>query len=395
MTDIPDRNSDFLDHLTHHVKEHLGDEKFGVSELAKQVNMSRSNLLRKVKHLTGSSVSIFIRKVRLNEAKKLLKKRDLTVSEIAFRVGFSSTSYFTKCFREEYGFPPGEAAKRMDIKIETSSEPEISQEALPYPTRYVLPGLILLVIAGFSIAYYFMSLPKPLPEKLLEKSIAVLPFKNDSKDSSNIYLINGLMEAIMDNLQKVKDLKVVSRTTVEKYRNKTKSIPELAQELQVNYFIEGSGQKIGDQILLSIQLIEAPNDRHIWSKRYERKMADVFQLQTEIALDMANEIEAIITPEELQRIEKQPTQNPIAYDLYLEGLGKTMEKNEKSLQEAIELFKKAIEEDNQFPHAYAYIGICYYYLEIFQPEKKYGLEINTYADKSHFDRSGTRSCIGS
>ncbi len=216
----------------------------------------------------------------------------------------------------------------------------------------------------------------------LEKSIAVLPFKNDSGDTSNIYVINGLMEAIMNNLQKIEDLKVVSRTTVEKYRDKSKSIAELSEELQVSYFIEGSGQKIGDDILLSIQLIEAHSDRHIWANRYERKMANVFQLQTEVALNVANEIEVVIMPEERQRIEKQPTENPVAYDLYLEGLGKTTEKTEASLQEAIEFFKKAVKEDEQFAPAYAYIAICYYYLDIFQTEKKYGSIINTYADKA-------------
>ncbi len=100
MTDISNQQSEFLAQLTHQIKAHLGEEKFGVSQLAGKVNMSRSNLLRKVKQQTGHSVSIFIRKVRLEEAKKLLRKNKLTVSEIAFQVGFSSTSYFTKCFRE-------------------------------------------------------------------------------------------------------------------------------------------------------------------------------------------------------------------------------------------------------------------------------------------------------
>src|SRR5690606_34887147 len=138
-----------------------------------------------------------------------------------------------------------------------------------------------------------------------EKSIAVLPFKNDSNDSSNVYLVNGLMESTLNNLQQINGLRVVSRTSVEKYRNGTKSIPEMAEELNVSYFVEGSGQKIGDRILLNIQLIEASTDRHLWTKQYRREMRDVFGLQQEIARDIAGKIEVRITPEEAERIGKR------------------------------------------------------------------------------------------
>jgi TolB-like protein/Flp pilus assembly protein TadD len=236
-----------------------------------------------------------------------------------------------------------------------------------------------------SLLVYFIFIKKDaaaVPSLPLEKSIAVLPFKNDSADSTNLYIINGLMEAILDNLQQVEDLKVVSRTTVEKYRNQSKTIPELSEELQVNYFIEGSGQKIGDQILLSIQLIEAPNDRHIWSQRYEREARGIFDLQTEIALQVAEKIEAIITPEERQRITTPPTDNPVAYDFFLAGLGQTQKETREGMVAAINLFKQAIEEDPNFAQAYGFTGICYYYLDIFQSVKKYSLEINTYADQA-------------
>jgi len=109
---------------------------------------------------------------------------------------------------------------------------------------------------------------KPFTKKqiLSVKSIAILPFKNDSSDSTNVYFINGLMESVLNNLQKIADLRVVSRTSVEQYRHTVKSIPEIAEELNVAYIIEGSGQKIGDQILLNVQLIDALTDKHIWSR---------------------------------------------------------------------------------------------------------------------------------
>src|SRR5690606_24825990 len=107
-------------------------------------------------------------------------------------------------------------------------------------------------------------------EDQTERSIAVLPFKNDSADSTNVYLINGIMESTLSNLQKIGNLRVISRTSTEKYRDSKKTIKEMADELNVDYFVEGSGQKIGEQILLNIQLVDAVNDRHLWSKQYRR-----------------------------------------------------------------------------------------------------------------------------
>lgn len=209
-----------------------------------------------------------------------------------------------------------------------------------------------------------------------------MPFKNNSNDASNIYLINGVTDAILNHLQKIEDLKVTSRTTTEKYREVIRTIPELSEELNVNYFLEGSGQKIGDQILLTVQLINAKKDQPIWSERYERMSKDIFELQMEVAKNIALQIEATITPEEAERMEKIPTENLKAYDLYLKGQQYAREESYEGLLEAVELFQQAIAEDENFAHAYAFIAICYYYLDLFQANKQYGLEINTYADRA-------------
>src|SRR5690606_7154799 len=148
-------------------------------------------------------------------------------------------------------------------------------------------GLVVLL----TVAWIFFK-PQILGGKLTrEKSIIVLPFKNDSGDSTNVYLINGLMEATLNNLQKIKDLRVLSRTSAEKYRESNKSIPEMADELNVNYLVEGSGQKMGDKIVLNIQLIDGAKDRHLWSKQYRREVSDIFALQLEISKDIAQEIQ--------------------------------------------------------------------------------------------------------
>jgi TolB-like protein/AraC-like DNA-binding protein/Tfp pilus assembly protein PilF len=368
--------NDFLSQVTAIVEKNISNEKFGVSELADEMNMSRSNLLRKVKKVTKLSVSQMISQIRLKRSMEMLRKSSLNVSEVSHQVGFSSTSYFIKCFREYYGYPPGEVGKR------DASETNPTPIHPSSPKRnLVLAGSIALAAAlaiGFVL---YESLPSAA-SLTLEKSIAVLPFKNDSNDSTNVYLINGLMESTLTNLQKIKDLKVISRTSVEKYRNTSKSIAEMAKELGVSYFVEGSGQKIGEGILLNIQLIEASTDKHLWARQYRREAKDIFDLQQEIAKDIAQEIKVIITPEEEKRIEKDPTDNLEAYDNFLKGKDLFYKSTSASLRESIPYFKKAIELDNQFALAYANAVMVYYYLDIFRAEKMFTHEVNGYADKA-------------
>ncbi len=156
----------------------------------------------------------------------------------------------------------------------------------------------------------------------------------------------------------------------------------MAKELDVNYFIEGSGQKIGDNILLNIQLIDAASDRHLWARQYRREAKDIFELQQEVAKHIAREIQAIITPEEKQRIEKNPTDNLEAYDSYLKGKDLFYESTSASLNASLPYFKKAIELDDRFALAYANLVMVYYYLDFFHFEKRYGEEIDNYADKA-------------
>ncbi|WP_028298021.1 helix-turn-helix domain-containing protein [Olivibacter sitiensis] len=380
MPDLQPDTKDFISQITTIVEDNLSNEQFGVSELADASHMSRSNLLRKVKHLTNLSVSQFIRQVRLKHSMDMLRTSSLTVSEIAHQVGFGSTSYFIKCFREYYGYPPGEANKRS----ETESEVNEVDFARPNRTRrpIILAFVALLILFGIGwMGYYLWPSPEPIT---LEKSIVVLPFKNDSNDSTNVYLINGLMESTLNNLQKIKDLKVISRTSAEKYRNTAKSIPEMARELNANYFVEGSGQKIGNQILLNIQLIEASSDKHLWTRQYRREVKDIFQLQQEIAKDIASEIQVIVTLDERKQIEKKPTENLVAYDLFLKGLDLLRQGGSENLESAIAYFKKAIEQDNKFALAHACAAIACYYLDIFQTEKKYTSDIASFADKALF-----------
>lgn len=388
MTDPSPIDDDFLSQVTAVIEKNIGNEQFGVSELADEMNMSRSNLLRKIKKESKLSVSQLISQVRLKKAMELLRKSSMNVSEVSHQVGFNSPSYFIKCFREYYGFPPGEVGKRDESELQPVAAPPSSGKR-----NLILVGcLTLVVVLAVSAWFYFNSAVSDSAP--LEKSIVVLPFKNDSNDSTNVYLINGLMESTLNNLQQIKDLKVISRTSAEKYKNTSRSIPEMSKELNANYFVEGSGQKIGDQILLNIQLIEGPTDKHLWAKQYRRETKDIFELQQEIARNITEEINAVITLDEQKRIEKNPTDDLVAYDLFLKGRDLLDVTNNKHLEQSISFFKKAIEKDKTFGLAYAYAAMAYYYLDIFQTEKKYGVEISSYADKAFgFDQATSESQI--
>lgn len=388
MSDPSSSRDHFIDQAEALVVENLSNDQFGVSELAAAMNMSRSNLLRKIKKKTTLSASQFIRQVRLEQGMELLRDSSLTVSEISYQVGFGSTSYFIKCFREHYGYPPGEAAKNQ-------LEADNSKANVRRPKSRKLIGVVsLLGILIIISALLFYNKNSPDPENELEKSIVVLPFKNVSSDSSNVYFINGLMESTLNSLQKIADFRVISRTSAETYKNSDRSIPEIAEELNVNYVVEGSGQRVGDQVLLNIQLIEANSDRPVWSEQYRREVVDVFDLQDEVARKIAEAVKATVTPAELEQIEKRPTENLVAYDYYLQALGPFHSRTREGLEEAIPLFEKAIEEDPEFSLAYAHVAISYFFLDVYQKQKQYTEQINTYADKALlFDSKSAESLI--
>ncbi len=388
MSNAPNIERDFIDQKESVILENLSNEQFGVSELAEIMNMSRSNLLRKIKKNTQLSASQFIRQVRLKKSMQMLEQTSLNVSEISFQVGFGSTSYFIKCFREYYGHPPGEVGKGTSAKEKES----VQTHFLKRHQRLLIAAVSLIVLG---LSFFIFNKQFTATEVEIEKSIAVLPFKNESSDSSNLYFVNGLMASALNNLQKIEDLRVVSRTSVEKYRHTNKNISEIAEELCVNYLVEGSGQRVGDRVLLNIQLIEASTDKPIWVEQYDQKVVDVFDLQNEVARKIADGIKAKVTSAEMEQIEQKPTENLVAYDYFLQALGPYNTRTREGLEEAISLFDKAIAEDPQFALAYAYIAFSYYYIDLFQKQKQYTELINNNADKALlYNAKSAESLIG-
>jgi TolB-like protein len=189
-----------------------------------------------------------------------------------------------------------------------------------------------------------------------EKSIAVLPFINNSPDQENTYFINGVMEEILGSLQKIKALRVISRTSVEQYRERKKSVREIAEELGVNYIVEGSAQKYGKAFRLRAQLIMAEHETHLWGESYQQEITDVediFNIQIRIAKSIAEELRAVISPEEKKLIEKIPAADLGVYDQYLKARSYWNDFTKESLYKAIEYLNSAIEKNPDWAPLYA------------------------------------------
>ncbi len=359
MTGAIQNDQDFTRRLTELTEANLKNEQFGVSELAHKMNMERSTLHRKVSKIFNISVSRFINQIRLQKALEMLQNTSATISETAYECGFHSATYFSKCFHDYYGFSPGEVKKQKEevmIPATQTAIPKSKQNK--WMLASVLMSALLIVLFFTHEMFNFHVLPE---NESLEKTIAVLPFKNESPDSTNAYFINGLMETIVNNLSKIEDLNVRSRTTVEKYRLVNKSLVEIAKELDVNYIVEGSGQKYGDDILLNIRLLEAKTDRHLFSEQYRKEIRgvnDLVDLQSEIALNIVSQIKAEITPEEKELIDKNSTFSLTAFDFYQRGREEHMKfrikhVNTAALFRAEKYYREALKYDSGYAQAYA------------------------------------------
>lgn len=385
MKDIASFDSAFISKLNEIIFANLENEHFGVNELAREIGLSRFKLNSKIYFIYRKTSNQYIRETRLIRAMEMLQQESVTAAEISFMVGFSSPAYFSTCFSEYYGFPPGEVRKKGLIhlvenkedlfsvpnsnelgclKLSSSQKKKLTIKMMTLITFIILSIIVVIIYSDSNILekVNFFTVNQLTKHK---KSIAVLPFINDSKDPDNVYFINGVMEAILDNLSKIEDLDVRPRTSVEQYRNnKTKTISQIARELGVNYIIEGSGQKIGNQVSLYIQLIDVSAEKHIFSHNYNHKLEDIFNLQSEVAIKIASHINAVISIQEKELIEKISTTNIAALNLYLQGNDiHNIAESEKNWQldiKAERLYKKAIQLDSTYADAYSALGWVVY-----------------------------------
>ena len=192
----------------------------------------------------------------------------------------------------------------------------------PAVMRWAMIGAVLLIVAAVAVGLLILG-PKWSPTAttvISDKSIAVLPFENLSRDPDNAYFADGIQDEILTRLSKIADLKVISRTSTQHYKSAPENLPGIARQLGVAHILEGSVQKSGEAVRVNVQLIKAANDSHLWADTFDRKLTDIFSVESEVAKAIAEQLRAHLSGQEEQVIAARPTNNPEAYDAYLRGL---------------------------------------------------------------------------
>ena len=251
------------------------------------------------------------------------------------------------------------------------------------PRRSWIVALPVMVAIGAAIILIFnvaglrdrlltgVGARRTVPTPRIE-SIAVLPLENLSGDPAQEYFADGMTEALITNLGQIKALRVISRTSVMRYKETKKPLPDIARELKVDGIVEGAVLRSGDRVRITVQLIDANTDRHLWARLYERDLRDVLTLQSEVTSAIAREIQITVTPQEVMPLRSARPVNPEAYDLYLKGQHHYYRWRKEEFEKAIEYFQKAIEADPKYAPAYVGLANSYGWLWIlgFLPPKE-------------------------
>jgi serine/threonine protein kinase/Tfp pilus assembly protein PilF len=244
-------------------------------------------------------------------------------------------------------------------------------EARSRRRRGVLAGAAAaLAIAAIAVGTWLYQRTRPFTP--MERSIAVLPFENLSSDKENAYFAEGIQDEILTRLSKIADLKVISRTSTQNYKSAPKNLPEIARQLGVAHILEGSVQKSADAVRVNVQLIKAVNDSHLWSDTFDRKLTDIFSVESEVSKAIADQLRAKLSGQEEEVIADKPTDNPQAYDAYLRGLAYTLKTaftpaNSLAAQKYV---KEAVQLDPKFALGWAllsYIDASGYLTQSLQP----------------------------
>ena len=225
--------------------------------------------------------------------------------------------------------------------------------------RWAMAMATVLALAATIVGFvFFLRRPVPPAPAAPEKSIAVLPFENRSEEKANAYLADGIQDEILTRLSKIADLRVISRTSTQHYKSAPENLPEIARQLGVAHILEGSVQKSGDAVRVNVQLIKAANDSHLWADTFDRKLTDIFSVESEVAKAIAEQLRVHLTGREEQVIAAKPTDNPEAYDAYLRGLAynlKTATTPANSLG-AQKYLREAVRLDPKFALAWALLS---------------------------------------
>src|ERR1700732_3009930 len=223
---------------------------------------------------------------------------------------------------------------------------------------------VVIIGAAISVALFFVGRytagnnASAARTELPAKSIAVLPFDSLSRDPDNAFFAEGVQDEILTRLAKVADLKVIARTSTQKFKTAPENLPDIAKQLGVLNILEGSVQKAGDQVRVNVQLINALTNAHLWAEIYDRKLTDIFAVESDIAKAIADTLQAKLTGLEKTAMSNKPTENPEAHELYLKGRYFWNRRTGENLKKAADYFQQAIGKDPKYALAYSGLDEC-------------------------------------
>ena len=403
-----------IEKLTNILEVNLDKENFGVKEFANEAGLSRSKLHRKLKSLTGKSASRFIREFRLQKAMVMLQNNVATASEIAYRVGFSSPTYFNTCFHDYYGYPPGEVKFRNSNGVNINNEEHDLEDSSTAQSISKTPSLkkrllakrmvwintvfiLLLSVVSYNL---YQNYKAHFSEELIlkgddDKSIAILPFKNLSEAKEDEFFTRGVRTALQNQLNTLNGLKVISENSMEKYIGSKMDPSEIANEIGVTYLMDGSVQKYGDSIRVIIYFINARENQQLNSMVYIEEFKNLLTLQGKIAEEVAEELNIKLSHEEVEQFDKKPTDNLQAYNLYIKGRFFWHRRTEEDLYRSIHYFNQAIKLDSTFALAYAGLADTFYvmpwYIQVKDRDSVFNIA-KEYADKTlYFNKNNAEA----
>jgi TolB-like protein/Tfp pilus assembly protein PilF len=252
--------------------------------------------------------------------------------------------------------------KRTEVADAMAAPPGQKKHAWIY---VVVIGAVISIALFFLGRYTAGNSASAARTELPAKSIAVLPFENLSEEKGNAYFTEGVQDEILTRLAKIADLKVISRTSTQHFKSSPDNLPQIAKQLGVANILEGSVQKVADQVRVNVQLINAASDAHLWAESFDRKLTDIFAVESDIATTIAETLQAKLSGSEKTAIAKRPTANPEAYELYLKGRFFWNKRTGADLRTAIEYFNQALGKDPGYGLAYAGLADSYHLLPVF------------------------------
>jgi AraC-like DNA-binding protein/TolB-like protein len=382
---------DLLKKLEKAIEANLSDPNFGAEELAQISGMSRSNLLKKVRSISGKSINQLIREYRLNKALELLQNEDLPVSEIAARTGFNSPAYFATSFRKHFGYSPG------DVLAHQSENPPVETQYIAslhrnksitrkntQPRILIISFSAIILITAAIVIFLFAS-----GRIVKDKSIAVLPLRTNSQSAENTELTGLIWEQIITTLGQIEVFDVRSAVSSGQYRDTVGlSIPKIGRKLKVKYIIEGSLSRDDEGVRLWLQMINSKKDKHFGARDYTFPISELRNNMVELAEHTAFELKTILKPGEKSAILLRCTSSNESIENY--RVGNSFMDFNKGIdpERALPFYRKAIELDSTWTSPYVQLATALGILERSDPKEEYARERLKAVEKAHELRPG-------